>query len=107
MNNKRLTERQQYWLSHIQACQQQRISMKDYAQQQGIALHALYDAKCRLNKIGVLSSKPKSKFQKAEITRVASTLCIIHLPNGIRLEWPTDNSTQTLTAILSAAIQLG
>jgi hypothetical protein len=47
-------ERQQYWLSHIEACQQQGISMKAYAQQSGIALRALYDAKSRLVREGAL-----------------------------------------------------
>jgi hypothetical protein len=41
MNSKQLTQSQQHWLARINVCQQQGISMKDYAQQQGIELRAL------------------------------------------------------------------
>lgn len=105
MNSKQLTKRQEYWLSHIQACQQQRISMKDYAQQHNLQLGTLYDAKCRLIKDGVLPRTTTPKFQKAKIQRTAPSHCIIYLPNGVRLEWPTDNSAQTLAAVLLAAGQ--
>jgi len=45
MSSKTPTKSQHHWLMHIDACQQQGISMKAYAQQQGIELRALYDAR--------------------------------------------------------------
>lgn len=38
MNHPQPTERQQYWLNHIIACQQQGIIMKAYAEQAGNVL---------------------------------------------------------------------
>ena len=79
--------------------------MKAYAQQHNLQLGTLYDAKCRLIKDGVLSRKTAPKFQKAEIQRAAPSHCIIYLPNGVRLEWQTDNSAQALATVLLAAGQ--
>ncbi len=101
MNNKPLTQRQQYWFDHIKACQQQDGSTKDYAQQQGIELRALYDAKNRLVKAGVLPGKKRSDFQRVKVKPVP-VLCTITLPNGVRLEWPTDNSPNSLNALITA-----
>ena len=105
MSKPQATERQQFWLSHIEACQQQGISMKDYAQQTGITLRALYDAKHRLIKAGLLPRQKPSRFQKVEIKPTVSGFCIIVLSNGARLEWPTNGSTQSLAAMLSVLEQ--
>ncbi len=104
MNNKPLTKRQQHWLAHINACQQQDGSIKDYAQQQGIELRALYDATNRLVKAGVQPGKTRSDFQRVKIKPVP-ILCTITLPNGVRLEWPTDNSPKSLNALITAVGQ--
>jgi hypothetical protein len=99
-------ERQQYWLSHIEACQQQGISMKAYAQQSGIALRALYDAKSRLVKEGVLPRRAKSPFQKVKIKTVTASQCILHLPNGIQLQWPTHGGAHSLAEVLKVVSAL-
>ncbi len=106
MNKQQLTERQQYWLNHITTCQHKGIRMTDYAQQVGIELRALYDAKNRLIKAGVLPRQKPPTFQKVEIKPTVSGFCIISLSNGARLEWPTDGSAQSLAAVLSAVAQL-
>jgi hypothetical protein len=101
------TERQQYWLNHIEACQQQGISMKAYAQQSGIELRSLYDAKSRLVREGVLPRRAKSPFQKVKIKTVTASQCILHLPNGIELEWPTDGGAHSLAEVLKVVSTLG
>jgi len=88
MNDKPLTKQQQYWLSHLDACQQQGLSMKLYAQREGIALSTLYQAKCRMTKAKILSGKKPSIFQRVVVRTVpvVSADCTITLPSGIRLE---------------------
>ncbi len=105
MNDKSLTKRQQYWLSHVKACQQQNLSVKEYAEQEGLELRTLYQAKSQLVKAGIFPGKKKSKFQKVTIKAMPAH-CIITLPNGIRLEWPTNSNVHSLTLLGSIVDQL-
>jgi hypothetical protein len=50
-----LTQRQRYWLEHLQACEALGQKMSAYAAAQGLGARALYDAKKRLMQQGVLS----------------------------------------------------
>jgi hypothetical protein len=43
-NDQELTERQQYWLSHIEACEASGESLKGYAEAHGFAAGAIYAA---------------------------------------------------------------
>ncbi|MEW8029107.1 MAG: hypothetical protein AB2806_15415 [Candidatus Thiodiazotropha sp.] len=79
--------------------------MKDYAQQAGIELRALHDAKSRLIKTGVLPHQKPSSFQKVKIKPIVGGFCTIPLPNGIHLEWPTDGNTNALATVLSVLVQ--
>ncbi len=105
MNDRPLTEQQQYWLSHIKTCQQQGLSMKRYAQREGIALNTLYQAKCRMTKAKILPGKKPSIFQRVVVRTVpaVSTDCTITLPNGIRLDWIASSDAQSL-ALLGAIV---
>ncbi len=105
MNDKPLTKQQQYWLFHLEACQQQGLSMKQYAQREGIALNTLYQAKCRMTKAKILPGKKPSIFQRVAVRTVpaVSTDCTITLPNGIRLDWPASSDIHSL-ALLGAIV---
>ena len=106
------TKRQQYWLSHIQACDQLELSYRAYADQQGFSPRALYDAKNALVRKGFLSPKSKSRFRRVQIKPPASSVapadsmpssrCVITLPSGISLEWPVESPSESLVTILSA-----
>ncbi|MCF6264280.1 MAG: hypothetical protein L3J24_11940 [Xanthomonadales bacterium] len=50
-----LTQRQRYWLEHIQACEASGKSMVEYAATQGFPVQALYASKNILIKKGVLA----------------------------------------------------
>jgi hypothetical protein len=106
MNQTIPTDRQQYWLTQIEACKQQSISMKAYAKLQGFSPRALYDAKKSLVKAGLLSSSRQANkrplFKKAELTAVMPRACTITFPNGIRLDWPSHAVTAQLTATCKA-----
>jgi len=59
-----LTERQRYWLGHIQACETSGQSMAEYAASKGIAVRAMYSGRKTLVQKGVLSSAQPTQFQR-------------------------------------------
>jgi hypothetical protein len=86
-----LTEKQQYWLAHIQQAKRDNLSFSAYAQQQGLDLKALYNAHWALRKKGYLElSVPTTDFVKVRrpTTSVPDTVLNVTLPNGIRIEIP-------------------
>lgn len=83
-----LTERQQFWLSHIKACNGQ--TLKSYAAEHGLDIGALYEAKSRLKRKGVLSPAPVSpgfvRVEQSSFAGSAPPLCRVHLRNGAVVE---------------------
>lgn len=84
-----LTEKQQYWLDHIQQAEASRQSLRQYAQQQALSLKALYQYRWLLRKKGVLNEaaevpafvKVVPPFAPAPYATVT-----VQFPNGIRVE---------------------
>ena len=62
-----LTERQRYWLEHIQACQQSGKSIAEYATEHGFTARAMYGGKKILVKKGVLPATQAARFQRVRI----------------------------------------
>ena len=90
-NQRKLTVRQRYWLEHIEACEASGQKMGAYAAAQGLGARALYDAKKRLVKQGVIASSRRSRpvFQRVQVDDTAALRfeqCRIHLPNGAVIE---------------------
>ena len=87
----RLTEKQQYWLAHIQQAKREQLSFSAYAQQQGLDLKSLYNAHWALRKKGCLDL-PVSTADFVKVRRpttlVSDTVLSMILPNGIRVEIP-------------------
>jgi len=104
------TEKQQYWLSHIHACQAQKISMINYAKQQNITPRTFYDAKKALVKKGLLDApaitKQPTQFQKVSVTPSTTINAVLTFPGGICLEWPMNADTQQLLLIARTLQQL-
>ena len=91
MSATKLTERQQFWLAHIRACGNG--SLKAYAAAHDLRLGALYEAKSKLRRLGVLEpSSPRATSPRLvrvpAATRPPSppTMCRIHLRNGTVVE---------------------
>ena len=87
-----LTDKQQHWLKHIQACASSGVSVKAYAEQHGIKIKTLYYWKKALVKKGVLprSRKPRTPavtFQRAQVIHkhTRDNQWNIRLPNGIQI----------------------
>ena len=88
-NDSGLTEREAFWLGHIRACG--KGSLKAYAQSNGLDAGALYAAKSRLKRKGVLSPV-SGRLVRVEPTRDRGTAaarpayCRVHLRNGVAVE---------------------
>ena len=80
-----ITERQRFWLEHLQACGDR--SLKSYAEEHGLEVSSLYEAKSRLKRKGLVASDP-ARFVRVQCSEPASApaLCRIHLRNGTMVE---------------------
>ena len=80
-----LTERQRFWLEHLRACGSG--SLKAYAEQHALEVGALYEAKSRLKRKGMLDAPP-ARFVRVErdTPELSPALWRIHLHNGTLVE---------------------
>jgi hypothetical protein len=95
------TERDRFWLDHEAALAASDQTAKAYAAEQGLSLHALYQARKRLRGLGLLppsrsrrrSPKPESPsvaFSKVALApppAMARPDFRLSLPNDLVLEW--------------------
>ena len=83
-----LTRRQAFWLAHLRACADG--SMKAYADAHGLDLRALYGAKARLKRKGLLDARAAParpvRVERAEPSPDSAALCRVHLRNGTAVE---------------------
>jgi hypothetical protein len=99
-----LTQRQRYWLQHIQACEASGKSIAAYSAEQGIAARAMYGGKKVLVKKGVLATTRPSRFQRLEVMEASvSNQWRIGLPNGVSVAFIGEVDARALTAILNSA----
>ena len=99
-----LTERQRYWLEHIQACEASGISMAEYSVAQGISVQTMYAGKKTLVNKGILPVSQPARFQRVQVMEAAvSNQWRIGLPNGVSVAFVGEVDAQALTAILHSA----
>jgi hypothetical protein len=123
---------QRYWLSHIKACEKSGSTIKAYADEQGLPVGSLYNARHQLKAKGLWSSdptdwveadcehptKPTPAFRRVIVATdtteappihssvfptPATTRCRIHLPNGVMLEVMTGTDAVALASVVEAA----
>ena len=102
----KLTERQQYWLKHIRACDASGQTTIDYARAHDINGKSMYSARKGLAEKGNLPRQSSSRFQKAQlISDSAASECQwrIHLPNGTGIDFGGKVDAATLSLVLSTA----
>ena len=112
------TERDRYWLDHDAAVVASGQTAKAYAAEQGLSLHALYQARKRLRTLGFLppgrqqrAVRPKAKtpaFSKVELLtpRRSSADFRLGLPNGLTFEWSGAELPSPVVDLLERLIQL-
>ena len=102
-----ITERQQYWLDHIQAAAASDGTMAEYAARHELKVGVLYEWKRKLRRLGLLPGKaPEAGFVPVAATARSSACCSIALPNGVRLQLTGDLDATTLGQLLFAAHSL-
>ena len=99
-----LTERQQYWLNHIRACEASGKSIADYAVEHDINAQTMYAGKKMLVKKGILPRAHSNRFQRAQLSSIAVNHdWRIHLPNGVTVAFSGVVEAKTLSAVLNTA----
>ena len=102
-----LTDRQRYWLEHVQACEASGKSMVEYAASQDIAVRDMYAGKKILVKKGVLPGTRAVRFQRVQVMEATvSNQWRIGLPNGVSVAFVGEVDTQALTTILHSAASI-
>ena len=102
-----LTQRQRFWLEHIQACEASGKTIADYAEAQEFGAQEMYAGKSTLVKKGVLARTQPARFQRVQVMEVAaSNQWRIGLPNGVSVAFAGEVDGPSLTAILQSAASL-
>ncbi len=110
MTAKKLTDKQQYWLAHLQRCQELGQSLSDYAKAHELDLKALYNWKWMLSQRGMTrgaatTSALFSQVKVAQRSSDASTPIQIQFPNGCLLRCEATDEA-TLRALTSALLSV-
>ena len=108
-NEASLTERQQYWLKHIRACDATGQTSIDYARANGINVKSLYSARKALAEKGTLPPRKAIGFQKVQTPGAQShsdNPWRIQLPNGVVVAFGEEFDASTLSLVLNTAASL-
>ena len=112
----KLTERQRHWLKHIRAAERKDEPLTVYAEQQGLSVSSLYEAKRHLRETGVIAAASGTKKPKQVVPEFVSvsvrepthsvngTILRVRLSSGALLEWneaPQGEALRELIGMLS------
>jgi hypothetical protein len=104
-----LTERQQYWLKHVSACDAAGQTSVDYARAHGINVKSLYSARKALAEKGTLPRPQTPRFHKAQVASEparADSQWHIQLPNGVVIAFGGVVDAKSLSLVLHTAANL-
>ena len=104
-----LTDRQQYWLKHIRACDASGQTSIDYARAHGINVKSLYSARKGLAEKGTLPRPEPGLFQKAQVVSGTPTpdgQWQVQLPNGAVVAFSGTVDASTLALVLNITATL-
>ena len=103
-----LTERERYWLEHVQACEASGKRVTEYAEEHGLGVRAMYDGKRALVKKGVLPRTHRSRFQRVRVVDpVVASEWRIQLPNGVSVAFSGTVDAGSLATVLNTVATLG
>ena len=100
-----LTDRDRFWLRHIEASTRSRTPATIYAIEHGLSLGALYEAKRRLVRRGAVPSASRRERVSFAAVQVAEELqeagpFRLHLASGAVLEWASAPGIEILGALI-------
>jgi hypothetical protein len=104
MQHKSLTDRQRYWLEHIQSQNKPGMRMSEYARENKFPVRAMYDAKKALVSKGVLPRSRASYTARFESVQIVApspqSEWRITLPNRAVVEFSGTPDEQTISTVL-------
>ena len=107
MDTDAVSDKQRAWLQHIEACRSAGVSMKAYAESQGLDLQRFYFWKGQLKKLGAIDANADAgPVDPVRLVPAAAPRARIQLSNGVSIEVPGDFDAAALAALLSAALRL-
>ena len=110
MSKSVITERQQYWLDHVQAAEAFNGTLVEYAKVEGLKVKDLYQWKTILTRRRFLACKAKAAafvpVRKAVSTSKTIRAALV-LPNGARIELTGGIDTDNVKTLVLAASELG
>ena len=99
-----LTDRQRYWLEHVQACEASGKSIAEYAAEHGIHVRAMYSGKKMLVNKGVLAATQPTRFQQVQVMEATvGNQWRIGLPNGVSVAFAGKVDADALSTILNVS----
>ncbi len=107
-----LTERQRYWLEHVQACEESGLSSKAYAEANQLSVSMLYSWRRDLVAKGAWPSPAQLKtpvgFDRVEIGALGRPVSEwrIVLPNGVEVGFSGGVEGSTLSSVLEVVGRL-
>ena len=104
-----LTERQQYWLTHIRACDNAKQTSVDYARAHGLNVKSLYSARKALTEKSCLPRPQPPQFQKVQVSAGqvrGDSQWHIQLPNGVVIGFAGPVDAKTLSMVLTTTASL-
>lgn len=104
-----LTDRQQFWLKHLRACDAAGQTTIDYARAHGINVKSMYSARKELAEKGTLPCPHPSRFQKAQVVGTSQSLDSqwqVRLPNGAVVAFSGTADAATLALVLNTTAAL-
>ena len=106
-----LTERQQYWLKHLRACDASGLTSIDYARQHGIKVKLLYSARKALAEQGKRPPPAPTTvhFQKVRVPAPehdGHRPWHVQLPNGAAVSFGNPVDAAVLSLVLSTVATL-
>ena len=104
-----LTERQQYWLKHIRACEISGQTTIDYAREHGIKVKSMYSARKALVEKGTLPRPEPARFQQVQVVSgspASDSQWHVQLPNGAAVAFSGNVDAATLSLVLTTVVAL-
>ena len=101
-----LTEKQRYWLDHIETAEREGLSPRVYAKRHGLRTAQLYYWRSTLRKRGVFETKDEpAEFVPVRVRDTRAEVRV-HLPNGVVVASSQPLSESAWLSVLRGASQL-
>lgn len=108
-----LTERQQFWQTHLQRCEAEGLSVRAYTQAHGLSAAAMRSAK-RAFKDRARAGERKAStaltlvpVAAPEFGRIGAVAMRLHFPGGVHAEVPTEAAAEVSAALLRTVLEAG